>query len=741
MRAPHSRRLVAFIALALAWATPAHAVDGSTAGALELYPTFGAIGVRLAYLGDDNLNATAHLEWRKTGTATWTRGVDLARITSRRWAGSVMWLTPGRSYDVRAVIVDPEGGATATGAAATRNDQPPVPSGRNWYVAVNGNDAQGGGAADPLATLQAAADRAHPGDQILVRPGLYHQTVTLSRDGTPQAPIHLVADGAGVVLDGSDPAYLQRSDWRNDGGGIFSVPFAGVSRLVCVDSLQRLFHVATLAALQANTNGLGQGWVIEGGRLWVRLENGSSPVGRQVHVARHDIGIRMEADDWRVRGFEVRYFGTLFPDFDYVSGGITLIGARRCVVQFCHVHTIGGRNVFLRSRAADNLIEHNLVRDPRLGGWPWNVVKGTPDQELTGISNRADRGNVVRYNTIRNTFNGVDARIQEVGTDENVAADADFHDNVIEQIGDDAVEIDEVSGINVRVLRNRAIGIFSGISLAPVEQGPTYTLYNTFSNFTRNAFKPAGTSVGHVWACHNTCYGTVSGKAAVHPSGFFSNMHFRNNIMVSTGNATVSDDAGESQTGNDFDGDLLRVVSFSTLFRWKNVNYSSLAALRSATGFELGGIAADPAFVAPGAGDFRLQPTSPAIDAGIRLHGINDFYAGSAPDLGAYESGLPLAVAETAPGRPQIGRIYPNPMRGAATIDFVLMRGAPVRVEIVDLSGRVVRRLADAFHGPGAHRITWDGRDGAGGRVASGLYFARLAAGSSTATARIVKLD
>jgi flagellar hook assembly protein FlgD len=98
-------------------------------------------------------------------------------------------------------------------------------------------------------------------------------------------------------------------------------------------------------------------------------------------------------------------------------------------------------------------------------------------------------------------------------------------------------------------------------------------------------------------------------------------------------------------------------------------------------------------------------------------------------------------VAETAPGRPRIERIYPNPMRGAATIEFVLPRSTPVRVEIVDLSGRVVRRLTNAFHPAGAHRITWDGRDGAGGRVASGLYFVRLAAGSSPATARIVKLD
>ena len=37
-----------------------------------------------------------------------------------------------------------------------------------------------------------------------------------------------------------------------------------------------------------------------------------------------------------------------------------------------------------------------------------------------------------------------------------------------------------------------------------------------------------------------------------------------------------------------------------------------------------------------------LAPDCPAIDAGAVLPNINDGYAGSAPDLGAYEDGQPL---------------------------------------------------------------------------------------------------
>ena len=40
--------------------------------------------------------------------------------------------------------------------------------------------------------------------------------------------------------------------------------------------------------------------------------------------------------------------------------------------------------------------------------------------------------------------------------------------------------------------------------------------------------------------------------------------------------------------------------------------------------------------------DFALRPGSAAVDAGVRLPGVNDDFTGRAPDLGAYEVGRPL---------------------------------------------------------------------------------------------------
>ena len=39
--------------------------------------------------------------------------------------------------------------------------------------------------------------------------------------------------------------------------------------------------------------------------------------------------------------------------------------------------------------------------------------------------------------------------------------------------------------------------------------------------------------------------------------------------------------------------------------------------------------------------DFRLKPTSAAVDKGVALANVNDGFAGRAPDLGALEVGRP----------------------------------------------------------------------------------------------------
>ena len=81
------------------------------------------------------------------------------------------------------------------------------------------------------------------------------------------------------------------------------------------------------------------------------------------------------------------------------------------------------------------------------------------------------------------------------------------------------------------------------------------------------------------------------------------------------------------------------------------------------------------------------------------------------------------------PARSALAQNYPNPFNPSTTIRFQLDRGAPVRLQVIDVRGRVVRTLVNEARDAGWYQVRWNGTDEAGQSVASGLYFYRLRAG------------
>jgi len=68
----------------------------------------------------------------------------------------------------------------------------------------------------------------------------------------------------------------------------------------------------------------------------------------------------------------------------------------------------------------------------------------------------------------------------------------------------------------------------------------------------------------------------------------------------------------------------------------------------------------------------------------------------------------------------------PNPFNPTTNIDFTLEAKGMVRVEVFDVTGRLVARLLDAEANAGPNRVTWNGLDTNGKQVQSGIYFYRL---------------
>ncbi len=75
---------------------------------------------------------------------------------------------------------------------------------------------------------------------------------------------------------------------------------------------------------------------------------------------------------------------------------------------------------------------------------------------------------------------------------------------------------------------------------------------------------------------------------------------------------------------------------------------------------------------------------------------------------------------------------YPNPFNPVTSISYRLADSGDVRLEVFDIAGRRLRTLHNGWLEAGRHTIQWDGKDAAGGDVASGLYMYRLTSGEWT---------
>lgn len=74
---------------------------------------------------------------------------------------------------------------------------------------------------------------------------------------------------------------------------------------------------------------------------------------------------------------------------------------------------------------------------------------------------------------------------------------------------------------------------------------------------------------------------------------------------------------------------------------------------------------------------------------------------------------------------------YPNPFNPATSIRFSQPKEEHIQLRIFDVTGRLITTLVDEHLNAGVHALEWDGTDGAGTPVASGIYLCRLRAGDT----------
>jgi len=128
-----------------------------------------------------------------------------------------------------------------------------------------------------------------------------------------------------------------------------------------------------------------------------------------------------------------------------------------------------------------------------------------------------------------------------------------------------------------------------------------------------------------------------------------------------------------------------------------------------------------------------LLPTSAVIDPLLAPVVLDLVLPSATVGVEALAVGAQLRVLPPAP----------NPFRAGRETVLVFETPGPLgtaRLTVVDVRGRAVRMLGTADLSGGRHAISWDGRNRSGLRVAAGVYFLRLEAGTESATRRVTVL-
>jgi hypothetical protein len=109
-----------------------------------------------------------------------------------------------------------------------------------------------------------------------------------------------------------------------------------------------------------------------------------------------------------------------------------------------------------------------------------------------------------------------------------------------------------------------------------------------------------------------------------------------------------------------------------------------------------------------------------------------------------YADGTPGGVA----GEPQQQssrrindlKVYPNPSSDLVYIRYQIAKEKQVSLNIYNIAGQLVKTMMPGVRSPGQYEVLWNGRDEAGRKLSSGIYFVAMKAGDLSLTSKMLKL-
>jgi hypothetical protein len=125
--------------------------------------------------------------------------------------------------------------------------------------------------------------------------------------------------------------------------------------------------------------------------------------------------------------------------------------------------------------------------------------------------------------------------------------------------------------------------------------------------------------------------------------------------------------------------------------------------------------------------------------AGLRLDGRFISSTGAVLDSFTVLKGAPVGVGALAPSALSLRLAGPNPTTRDSRLAFRLPEAGPVRLTIIDPSGRRVATLVNQSLPAGDHHATWNGLTERGPRAGAGVYMAMLEMRRESRTVKLVR--
>ncbi|HKT79630.1 MAG TPA: right-handed parallel beta-helix repeat-containing protein [Vicinamibacterales bacterium] len=367
---------------------------GTAPGAIRSYSTISSIGVEWDISGDADHDATAAVQYRQAGTTAWKTALPLVRVdyNANMLAGSVLFLSPATSYEVRLSLSDPDGGgSTQTVTVATRPVPAPPSSGRTFHV-VPGSGGGDGSSGNPFRGIGAADAAAQPGDTFLVHGGSYGGRISFTHGGTANAYIAWKGAGDGEALFAGIDVYGSYV-WL-EGLTIRDQPFALMSK----DAPTGV--VVTRCAFYNNNYSV---YLQRGGRYWYIVDNvivGDAPYWTE----------SFEGEGVELNGYAVESYGHTVANnsISNVADGISN-GTYNIDVYGNDIFDTsddgfegdpGGPNIRVWGNRIHNAAHNGISYQPQNGS-PWYIIRN----QLAGFMEspfkfRTTDRSVIAHNTI-----------------------------------------------------------------------------------------------------------------------------------------------------------------------------------------------------------------------------------------------------------------------------------------------------------------------------------------------------